>query len=157
MLFLGQQKSEHVILNSADPRVPFGPIGNCMYCERQTDLTKLTLEHIVPSGIAGNLELEKSSCTPCAKITGRNEQRFLRQTFDTPRAVHGLRKRKHKDASQRAGYRFIKGGAKETYDATAGEKREMEFSEGPPNAVLGIFTNALPGLLERSPAQHTNP
>jgi hypothetical protein len=100
MLFLGQRISEHVILNSADPRIPLGPIGNCIYCEGQTEPTKLRLEHVIPSGLAGNLELEKSSCVPCATITGRNEQRCLRQTFDTPRAMHGLRKRKHMDASR---------------------------------------------------------
>jgi hypothetical protein len=153
MLFLGQQKTLHRILNSSDPRVPFGPIGNCIYCENETDLAKLTLEHIIPSGIAGNLELEKSSCFACAKITGRNEQICLRQLFDTPRAVHGLRKRKHKDASQTGQYLFIKGGKKGgKFDESAGEKREMEFSKGPPNIIPGLFTRSLPGILLGLPA-----
>jgi hypothetical protein len=148
VLFLGQQKSEHRILTSADPRVPFGPVGQCIYCENETDPAKLTLEHIIPSGIAGNLEFEKSSCYPCAAVTGRTEQFCLRQMFDTPRAMHGLRKRKHKDASQTAKYRFIEGGVNNgKMDESTGVEREMEFSKGPPNMIPNLITHYLPSIL----------
>jgi hypothetical protein len=138
-LFLGRQISEHRVVNTEDARIPFGPLGQCMYCENTPDLAKLTLEHIIPKGLGGNLEFEKSSCKDCARITGRNEQMCLRGMFDVPRAIYGLRKRKHKDASTAAGYQFIQG--------TVAKDREAEFSKHPPNFLPFFDTKSLPGIL----------
>src|SRR5207248_3121126 len=43
---------------------------------------KLSLEHIIPFGIAGNsLMLPKASCQSCAKITSQVEQACLRHLW----------------------------------------------------------------------------
>ena len=56
----------------------FNTVGLCIYCGSDTDLTD---EHIIPEGMGGREILPKSSCRPCATITGRFEQAVMRQTI----------------------------------------------------------------------------
>jgi hypothetical protein len=78
------------------PMRPRGPrrkyIGKCIYCGATE---KLTNEHALPESLNGDLQLEAASCIECAKITGRFESRYMRETLKPARAVLGM-KTKHK-------------------------------------------------------------
>lgn len=59
------------------PPKKYSPVNKCIYCRVYSG--QLTLEHIVPYGLAGNaLLLPKASCKTCESITGRFEQVCLR-------------------------------------------------------------------------------
>jgi hypothetical protein len=61
----------------ATPSRRYTPVGRCIYCGAFSN--KLTLEHIIPFGLAGNaLLLPKASCKTCESITGGFEQSCLR-------------------------------------------------------------------------------
>lgn len=61
---------------SAPPK-RYAPVNRCIYCSVYSG--QLTLEHIVPYGLAGNaLLLPKASCKTCESITGQFEQICLR-------------------------------------------------------------------------------
>lgn len=63
---------------SSSNGIKFEPVGFCIYCGSREGLTD---EHVVPYGLGGNaLILPKSSCRPCATITGAVENNFLRIT-----------------------------------------------------------------------------
>jgi HNH endonuclease len=73
----------------------FEPVGFCIYCGA-TDV-KLTMEHIVPFALNGELELPDASCKECARITGAVvEQKVLKQTFPYLRFRYNLRTRRPK-------------------------------------------------------------
>lgn len=59
-------------------RVVFPPVGHCIYCGDERDLS---LEHIVPLGMNGLLELPSSSCPACARTTSDFERNVLRGVF----------------------------------------------------------------------------
>lgn len=74
----------------------FPAVGHCIYCPKKPRV--LTLEHIVPLGLNGNLKLPKSSCRDCARITGTEiEKNCLRTTFYYLRIRHDLKSRRKKD------------------------------------------------------------
>lgn len=74
----------------------YTPVGYCIYCGSTDDLTD---EHIIPFALNGSWELPKSSCTDCAKITGRIEQAVLRGPMRVLRKHRAMKSRsKHKGA-----------------------------------------------------------
>jgi hypothetical protein len=63
-------------MTSIQPKV-YPPVGHCIYCG--TNGEKLSKEHVVPFGLAGNwMILPKASCRSCAEITRDIEQFCLR-------------------------------------------------------------------------------
>ncbi len=82
-------------LEQLDGKV-YPPVGRCIYCGSTESLTD---EHIVPLAMSGTGVLPKSSCTPCARITGALEQRVLRGMLWPLRVATKTKSRsKHKDA-----------------------------------------------------------
>ena len=76
--------------------VKFGPVGHCIYCG--TTDGKMTDEHIVPYGLAGNsLVLPASSCIPCAEITRDIENDVLRKQMIHIRTALNVKTRNKKD------------------------------------------------------------
>ena len=73
----------------------YPPVGRCIYCG--TSDSRLTDEHIIPFGLEGRTVFPKSSCLPCAKITGSVEQFCLRTMFGVARAHLGLGTRRPKE------------------------------------------------------------
>jgi hypothetical protein len=62
-------------LKSGTP-VVYAPVGRCIYCGNASG--KLSKEHVIPLGLAGDMILPKASCARCAKITGEVERFCLR-------------------------------------------------------------------------------
>ncbi|MEQ8199787.1 MAG: hypothetical protein ABRQ24_00025 [Syntrophomonadaceae bacterium] len=60
------------------------PIGSCIYCGSQDDLTD---EHVIPYGISGQLILPKASCKKCAGITSAFEGTILGGFMNKARIV----------------------------------------------------------------------
>jgi hypothetical protein len=74
----------------------YPPVGRCIYCGSTESLTD---EHIIPVALNGTGILPKSSCVPCATITGAFEQRVLRGVLWPLRVATKMKSRsKHKDA-----------------------------------------------------------
>lgn len=74
----------------------FPPVGKCIYCGSTNNLTD---EHIVPFGLGGNLELPKSSCKECARITSKFELAVLRGSMRPARIYREIQSRNnHSDA-----------------------------------------------------------
>lgn len=89
-------------MNKRLPRAPkfkYPPVNHCIYCGNATD--KLSDEHIVSSGLNGNLILPKSSCKKCADITSKVELRVLRGFLENGRRAMGVssRHKKHEKPS----------------------------------------------------------
>lgn len=74
----------------------FPPVGHCIYCGSEGP--KLSLEHIIPFGLNGDLLLPQASCIKCADITGRQvEGPCLRGTLLPLRTGHKLRTRRPRE------------------------------------------------------------
>lgn len=65
----------------------FPPVGRCIYCNSTTP--PLSTEHTVADGLGGRLILPKASCEPCRVMTGKFEQRFLRDMMWGLRLAYG--------------------------------------------------------------------
>lgn len=72
-------------------RKRYDPVGICIYCGAQDELTD---EHIVPFGLGGNIVLPDSSCRKCAKTTSRIELTVLRGPLRPIRVHRGIQSRK---------------------------------------------------------------
>ncbi|MGD9578920.1 MAG: HNH endonuclease, partial [Syntrophorhabdus sp.] len=71
-------------------------VGRCIYCGSAENLSD---EHIVPYGLGGNLELPKSSCKRCARITSKFELAVLRGSMRPVRIYRKIQSRgKHQDS-----------------------------------------------------------
>jgi hypothetical protein len=78
------------------PKKLYDPAQKCIYCGNDKD--KLSMEHIVPFGIAGDsLILPRASCRKCTEITGNIEVRCLRSMFGNFRIAIGAPTRRPKD------------------------------------------------------------
>lgn len=75
------------------PKKVYSPVGRCIYCG-STD--KLTVEHIIPFGLGGRLELPDSSCHSCCKITSAFEHTCLRTMYGPLRLLYDLPSRRKK-------------------------------------------------------------
>lgn len=71
-------------------------VGLCIYCESSNELTD---EHVLPYALGGKLVLPKASCTSCAAVTGKLEQKLLRGHWWPYRKKLGLQTR-NPDASK---------------------------------------------------------
>ena len=77
----------------AQPKKVYPPVGRCIYCG-ETDA--LTLEHVIPFGLGGKIELPDASCRACAKITSDFEHTCLRTMYGPLRLLYGLPSRRKK-------------------------------------------------------------
>ncbi len=80
----------------------YPPVGRCIYCGKSQDELpsgfKLTKEHIIPSGLRGDLILPGASCKApergggwsCSAQTGRFEGQYLREANDGLRTYLGV-------------------------------------------------------------------
>lgn len=69
------------------------PAGRCIYCDA-TD--GLSVEHIVPFSLGGDVELPDASCSRCRDITSRIELKVARNQLHIPRAIRGFPSRRRK-------------------------------------------------------------
>jgi len=72
----------------------YSPVGKCIYCGCANDLT---LEHVIPYGLGGKIELPESSCYECAKITSKFEHTCLRTMYGPLRLLYGMPSRRKKN------------------------------------------------------------
>ncbi len=92
----------------------YKPVGQCIYCGLRS---KLSSEHIIPYGLSlgGTLVLPDASCSTCASITGRCEQKVLRGSMRPVRVLRRLRSRsKHAGAPGSALFKIVRAGIEET-------------------------------------------
>lgn len=71
----------------------YSPVGKCIYCGSTEELS---LEHIIPFGLGGNLELPDASCRTCAKITSTFEHTCQRTMYGPLRLLYQLPSRRKK-------------------------------------------------------------
>ena len=91
----------------------YGPIGHCIYCGADEDLSR---EHIVPAGLHGSAVIQMASCRSCAKITGRIERSVLRGPMWAVRLLRKLRSRRPGDAPTSERLTVIRGGVEKELD-----------------------------------------
>jgi len=72
----------------------FEPVGRCIYCGAKSN--DLTLEHIIPFGLGGRLELPEASCGECQKLTQKFEEDCLRFALVEGRTRLGISGRRNK-------------------------------------------------------------
>jgi hypothetical protein len=72
----------------------YAPVGRCIYCGDGGGKNGLRLEHIIPGGIGGRLELPNSSCQRCEQETHAFEGRVISQMYGDVRAHFGVRREK---------------------------------------------------------------
>lgn len=75
------------------PKKVYSPVGRCIYCGNTDDLT---VEHIIPFGLGGRLELPNSSCHICCKLTSDFEHTCLRTMYGPLRLLYDLPSRRKK-------------------------------------------------------------
>jgi hypothetical protein len=86
----------------------YPPYGKCIYCGESSDLR---IEHIVPFGLSGNLELPESTCKSCADITSRVEMAILRGELWAVRVFRELQsRRKHGSAPKDFPIKIVRDG-----------------------------------------------
>lgn len=71
----------------------YPPVGKCIDCGN-TDA--LTMEHVIPYGLGGKIELPDASCRECAKITSNFEHTCLRTMYGPLRLLYGMPSRRKK-------------------------------------------------------------
>lgn len=72
----------------------YEPAGQCLYCGTRSPEAHLSLEHIIPFGLGGRLELPTASCEKCQRQTHAFEGHCLGGMFAAARAHLGVRSRK---------------------------------------------------------------
>jgi HNH endonuclease len=72
-------------------RKTYNAVGSCIYCGSDQNLS---LEHVIPEGLGGQLELPSSSCDKCAVKTSQFERIILRNELLPVRSALSLRKKK---------------------------------------------------------------
>lgn len=113
-----------------EPEIRLGSVGVCIYCLRTPPEVRLTKEHVIPKGLGGNLVLIDASCEKCAGVTGRFEQKLLRDTFRNVRGALGISSgRRKKDRQTHA---IVKRGVRPNQT-----EHELPFSENMP--FMGVF------------------
>jgi hypothetical protein len=75
--------------------IKYKPAGCCIYCGSAGDPT-LHIEHIIPKGLGGKLELPQASCEACASNTSAVEGHVISKLYGDTRALLGLRRGKGK-------------------------------------------------------------
>jgi hypothetical protein len=69
----------------------YPPVGQCIYCLSDSG-GPFNVEHIIPGGLGGRLELPAASCHDCQRETSALELRVLRLFFGDARAHLGVRR-----------------------------------------------------------------
>lgn len=69
----------------------YDPVGRCIYCG---ETKGLTVEHVIPYGLGGRIELPKSSCRKCCKLTSAFEHTCLRTMYGPLRLLYDLPSRR---------------------------------------------------------------
>lgn len=84
------------------------PVGYCIYCGAQDNLTK---EHIIPYGLSGTAVLPDASCSRCSTITSKFEGKVLSGPLADVRKLLRMQSRsKHENASVDTELALIKDG-----------------------------------------------
>ena len=130
----------------------YSPVGRCIYCGCANDLT---LEHVIPYGLGGKIELPKSSCYDCAKITSKFEHTCLRTMYGPLRLLYGMPSRRKKNRPSTLPLK-IKKTANEDWSYTEVEQEKYPFlilfpyftvplilSNAPISSNRGAVTNRL--------------
>lgn len=113
----------------------YPPVGKCIYCGSTENLTD---EHIVPYGLGGNIELPKSSCKECARITSKFELAVLRGSMRPACIFREIQSRKnHENAPKLYPITLESDGAEKTI--------EIPIEDYPILVTFPIF--GVPGLL----------
>ena len=90
----------------------YDPVGYCIYCGAKNNLQK---EHILPFGLSGTAVLPDSTCSKCARVTGRQEQIVLRGPMWPVRVYREFKSRtKHKNAPEEYPLTIMRGSVQET-------------------------------------------
>lgn len=79
--------------NPEKPRV-FDPVWKCIYCGWNSDINKLSREHIIPYGLSGSFILQRASCPRCSNITRDFETVCLKQVLQQFRTHTNIKSRK---------------------------------------------------------------
>lgn len=90
------------------PPVDWDPVGYCIYCGSDADLSR---EHIIPFGLSGEHVLPAASCKTCATKTSAIERKVLRGPFRSVRLLRELKSRsKHSEAPRVETLEIVKNG-----------------------------------------------
>jgi hypothetical protein len=120
----------------------YEPVGRCIYCGASD--CELTDEHIIPFGLGGADILPKSSCKPCARITGKFEGVVQRTIFGDLRIFFNFPTRRKKDRPRTK---------KITCISPDGSGREVEVPSNEYPPVMWVYTFGQCGLLLGAPPQ----
>jgi len=93
--------NSHIV---APTKYNFNPVGECIYCGQQDDLTD---EHIIPYALGGTMVLPQSSCKPCAAMTSKFERKVLRGFMYKGRIVADLPSRRKSKRPMKIPIEFI--------------------------------------------------
>lgn len=111
--------------NDDYPQIPklerfrYTPFGRCIYCASASDLR---IEHIIPYGLGGTLELPASTCKSCADVTSRIERVVLRGELWAVRVYRDVQSRRgHKDAPKNYPLEVEKDGTRRTIELPASD------------------------------------
>lgn len=69
------------------PKKVYSPVGHCIYCGKAGELT---VEHVIPYGLGGRIELPESSCRECCRLTSNFEHTCLRTMYGPLRLLYDL-------------------------------------------------------------------
>ncbi len=129
----------------------YDPANLCIYCGADRYVPGhnrgLTIEHIIPFGLNGELTLPRASCRRCEGVTGSDEQILLRGVLLGCRTLLGLRTRKPKDRPNRL----------PLFDTemTPNRKIMVDVEHYPANILL--IKNGPPPILSGQPASQIGP
>lgn len=65
----------------------FSTRGKCVYCGDDSQPSRLTIEHVIPEAIGGQITVDKASCQRCQVEIGRFEGRLNNGLFGNIRAL----------------------------------------------------------------------
>jgi hypothetical protein len=101
----------------------YSPVGRCIYCGNTTGLS---VEHVIPYGLGGRIELPESSCRECSKLTSTFEHTSLRTMYGPLRLLYDLPSRRRKKRPKALPLK-IKRTAKDDWSYTEIEQEKYPF------------------------------
>ncbi len=107
----------------AQSKKVYPPVGRCIYCGNTTGLT---IEHVIPYGLGGRIELPESSCRECSKLTSAFEHTCLRTMYGPLRLLYDLPSRRRKKRPKTLPLK-IKRTAKDEWSYTQIEQEKYPF------------------------------
>lgn len=128
-------------------RMKYAPVGHCIYCGSHHP--PLTLEHIIPYALEGELLLPAASCDRCQRMTTSAERTCLREMFLAPRTHLNMKTRrpKHRPKKLKMGVYDgnIKDGLPKDMREVGFQWRELPLDEHPYAIMLPDMPQ--PGIL----------